>query len=314
MAPALTDGVPGLEALHTLTPPSPFSTFTLNDHEDPTTGLTVLPHTRLRDVQGIHDRPDADDPRVNLVYQHGELPLPRYSRGRTITYNGVVVASSLSGLRSKVAALRAACTSALHDPTAWYVSVAYNATYDPHGYVYQGFGIPVGFTCDDQQGSGDQAPTPYQRDFVMSFRQSDGRWWVTSDTVSVGSSGSKLNDGSAHVLTMPGTAPSEPTFTVYGTGAGAATIVLSHAELSHTLTVDLPVAMSSGDLLVVNFGQRTITFTPSGGSPTDYSGYLDWNNTDWWEEGGGANPLLIGTNTLTVAGDKWSVTAIPACW
>lgn len=319
MAPALTDGVPTLEAIHTLTPPSPFSSFALNDWMSTTTGKTVqwterTSYSWVKGIEGIHDAPDMDDPRVKLVYQPGELPLPRMGRGRTITYSGILAAQTLAELNAKGAALRACLMSGLVNPAAWLLSVAYNSTYDTSGLVFAAYGIPVGFSCPAYVPNGDQNPQ-FQTPFQLSFRQSDGRWWVTPGgfLCSVGSSGSPIDDGSTGTLTLTGTAPSEPTFTVYGTGDGEATIVLTAAEVSGKLTIDLPAAMASGDTLVVNFGQRSVVFTHSGTSH-DYSGYIDWSNSNWWNEADVLATLLIGANTLEVVGDKWSATALPAVW
>lgn len=319
MAPALTDGVPSLEAIHTLSPPSPFSPFTLNDWMSTTTGKTVqwterTSYSWVKQIEGIHDAPDQDDPRVKLIYQFGELPLPRLARGRTITYSGIIAAQTLAELNAHVAALRACCLNGLVDPTAWLLSVAYNATYDPTGLTFVAYGIPVGFVCPAWVPNGDQIPL-YQRAFQVSFRQSDGRWWVTPSgfLCSVGSSGSPIADGSTGVLTLTGTAPSEPTFTVYGSGSGEATVVITGSEVAGKLTIDMPAHLSSGDTLVVNFGQRSVTRTHSGVS-TDYTGYIDWTNTNWWNEADVPATLYIGTNTLEVVGDPWSATAVPAVW
>jgi hypothetical protein len=319
--PALTDGVPGLEGLHTLIPPSPFSTFTLNDWMSTTTGKTVqwteqTTYTWVKSIEGLWDAPDQDDPRVKLNYQYGELPLPRIARGRTITYSGILAADTLSHLNAHRAALVACCMNGLVDPTAWVLSVAYDPTYDSSGLVFGAYGIPVGFTCAAWQPNGEQNPV-YQTPFQLSFRQSDGRFWVTPDSFlcSVGSSDSPIADGTSGVLTMTGTAPSEPTFTVYGSGSGEATVVLTATEISAKLTIDMPAAMASGDTLVVNFGQRTVTLTHDS-VPTDYSGYISWGSgdTNWWNEADVPATLFIGTNTLEVVGDPWSAISLPAVW
>ena len=289
MAPALTDGVPGLEGVHTLIPPNPWPGCTLNDWMDPSTGKTVqfadlTSFTRLQLISGLFDKPDSDDPRVNLVNQIGELPFPRQQRGKTIVYTGVAVGQTLSAMRNKVAAMRAACATASSNPAGWQLSVQYDPTYDPTGMVFYAQGVPIAFTSDDAQGSGDQSPSPYQRPFVLSFRLSDPRFWV-GNQITVGNP-TPIADGTTGTLTMVGTAPSEPTFTVHGSGSGSATIVLKNntliSDTGHgTLQVDLPAAMASGDTLVVNFLARTVTFTHSGVAH-DYSGYIDWSQTDWW--------------------------------
>jgi hypothetical protein len=320
MAPALTDGVPGLEAIHTLTPPSPFSAFALNDWMSTTTGKTVqwaerTSYTWVKGIEGIHDAPDMDDPRVKLNYQSGELPLPRFGRGRTITYSGILAAQTLAELNAKRAALVATIMSGLVNPTAWLISVAYNTTYDSTGLAFAAYGVPVGFTCPAYVPNGDLSPV-FQSAFQLSFRQSDGKWWVTPTAFlcTLGSAGDVMSAGGTGTLTLTGTAPSEPTFTVVGSGAGLSTITLTATEVGGELTIDLPAAMSSGDKLVVNFGQRSIKYTPSGGAATDYSGYLDWTNSNWWNEADVPATLLVGDNTLSVVGDTWYATAMPATW
>jgi hypothetical protein len=317
MAPALTDGVPGLEGIHTLIPPSPWPTCALNDWMDPATGLTYtfaakVSYTRLQLIGGLFDKANADDPRVNLVNQIGELAFPRQQRGKTLVYTGVATGKTLSAMRAKVAALRAATETASSNPDGWTISLAYDPTYDPTGMVFTGYGVPIDFTSDDVLLSPDALPSPHQRPFVLSFRLADPRFWLTSGSpISTG----PVARGTSAALTMTGTAPSEPTFTLTGTGSGSATIVLNHSDLARNLQVDLPAAMASGDTLVVNFLQRTVVFTPvATGVPHDYSGYIDWSQTDWWGEAAAAQSLVVGVNNLYVTGDGWQCDALPAVW
>jgi hypothetical protein len=140
---------------------------------------------------------------------------------------------------------------------------------------------------------------------------------VTTNPVTIGNP-TPIASGVTGTLTMIGTAPSEPTFTVHGSGSGSATIVLTNNTLISdtgrgTLQVDLPTAMASGDQLVVNFLARTVTFTHSS-VDHDYSGYIDWSQTDWWGEAAAAASLEIGDNVLEVTGDSWECTAVPAVW
>lgn len=327
-APTLIEGVPGLEAIHTLTPPSPWPSFALNANDPMDTGTFDQAFARLEKITGIHDKPDADDPRVNLIFQPGELPLPRFQRGRTITYSGTIVGRSLSEMRGMIAAVRAACANASTTnfqatPAAWYLSVAYNSTYDATGLAFVGYGLPIAFTCDEEQGAPTLLPSAFQRPFDLTFRQSDGRWWVPSQTQSVGWDGATydgIDGGTSGTLTMPGTAPSEPVFTLISAGDGSATLTFTSEEIGAQLQIVLPSAMADGDKLVVNFGQRTIMYTPSGDDPVNYAGYLDLANTNWWSEASTAfltpvgGSLLPGTNTLTVTGDSWACRAIPAAW
>lgn len=305
MAPSLTDGVPGIEGVWTLTPPSPAAPFTLNDFEDPATGLTLAgaAYTRLQSITGLHDKPDSDDPRVSLNFQTGELAFPRLQRGRTITYTGVVVGPDFQSMRAHVAALRALASSGGGNPTAWVLGVAYDPTLDPTGLAFVATAIPLAFTCDDVQQD-----SRLQRGFVLTMRQADGRWHETSTPQTASAA-----DGSPATLTMSGTAPSDPVFTVTGSGGGASSVVITNATLGWTWKVDLAAAMGAGDVLVVDFGQRSAILTPNAGAPANVAGYVDWSATDAWNETlDGA--LVVGANVLQVNGDPWQADATSAVW
>jgi hypothetical protein len=269
----------------------------------------------LSGIEGLYSNPDQDDPRVKLNYQAGEIALPRFARGKTLTYSGYVAGQTKSAMNAHIAALRACANSGLTNPPAWTLVAEYNSTYDDSGLAFTAYGVPVGFDCDEVQGAGTLIPSPWQRDFTLSFRMGDPRWWVTPAgfLCSVGSSGTPIDGGTPGTLTLTGTAPSEPTFTMPSAGDGSATIVITAAEVAGQLTIDLPDAMADGDTLVVNFMQRTVVFTHSGTSH-DYSGYIDWANSNWWNEADIAAVLLVGANTLCVTGDRWYATAVPATW
>ena len=320
--PSITDGVPGLEAIWTLTPGSPWPSFTMNDWMSPSTGLTQIPHTRLQKIVGLNSKADADDPRVALNYQTGEFPFPRIPRGKTLTYTGIVVGSTLSQMRSKLAALEA-CTesglAALSQPLGgWAMVVAYDPTYDPTGMTFVGYGRPVGFTADDEQLAPMLSPSGYQRGFTLSYRMSDPRWFVTSDVQSVGYGGtggawSGIASGTSGVLTMPGLRPSEPIFEIHGSGTGSAVFTITVTETGLTLHFTLPAALAIGDVLIVDYTSRLITYQPLAGGSLDYTGFLT-NLTGllfaWGETAGGS--LQVGTSTITVIGDTWAVKSTPA--
>ena len=321
--PALTDGVPGIEAVWTLEAPEPWPDLVLNDWMNTTSGLTVpfttrASFTRLQKIVGLYDKPDSDDPRANLVNRIGEEAFPRQQRGKTLTFSGVAIGATLSAMRAKVAAIKAASATESSEPAGWSVSCAYDSFYDPTGLVFTASGVPIGFTSDEAQGSADQIPSPYQRLFDLSFRLGDPRFWVTSPgPITVGVPTPIFSD-IAGVLVMTGTAPSEPIFTIYGSGAGSATIVLTNAELiaatGHgTWTIVLPAPLDSGDTLVVDFTKRTAVQTHLG-VPNDVTGYVVWPSTDWWGEAASSTPMFVGTNTLKATGDSWSCSALPCVW
>lgn len=332
MAPQLTDGVPGLEAIHILVPASPWPEVTLNDWMDEGTGLTralgyggVSAFTRLQGIQGLRAKPDSDDPRVNLNYQFGETPFPRLMRGKSLTYTGVIVGESMSAMRNHEAQIAAAAINGQANPTASYLSVSYDAAYDANGLEFFGYGNVVDYDCPEALVSGDSLPTPYQRTFTLTFRLRDGRWFEQSQVQSCGYAGSPptlpgtwggIPDGSPGTLTMPGTAPSDPVVSMVGEGSSmSATVTITMTELGTQLQLAMPAPIADGDYLIVDYRARSVTYIPGGtGSPVDYSGYIDWPNTSAWSEKSGGS-LAVGTNTITVTGGGgWAAYAYPAVW
>lgn len=312
VGPLLEDGVPGLEALHTLNPPGSWPPFTINDWMDPATGLVQLPHSRLQTITGLYDKPDSDDPRVNLVNQIGELAFPRQQRGKSIVYTGVVVGRTLAELRHRVAALRAAASIQSQSPTGWTLSVAYDPTYDPTGLAFVAYGQPIAFTSDESGFDGDASPTAWQQVFILTFRMADPRFWLPASVVTAGG-----DDGSTQVLEMPGTAPSEPIFVVTGSDFAdtPTTFLFQHAELGRQMQIILPQQLGGETTLTVDFLQRTVV--QQYDEAEDMSGYIDWPNTDWWGEDAAASSLLVGTNTITCSSggpNTWQVSANPAVW
>lgn len=324
--PELADGPPELEGVFIINSPPDNPTVFLNDYMDPNTGndkvldgSTWFSYSRCSEITGLKDKPDADDPRVNLTNRIGERAFPRQQRGKTITFQGRVYADSLQRLRAWQSLVESCAAARSSDPLDWqmfsyYGSSVYNGDatpYDTAGYFWLAYAIPIGFTMSNKQDVGpDAAPTPYQRAFTLSMRMSDPRWWLNQiggdDAAQTASGG----DGDSAGLFLDGSAPSEPTFTITGTGGGSATILLEHIDLGRQLQIAMDSELDADELLVVDFFNRKVT---RGGD--DYTGYVDWPNTDWWGEAASGQPMIYGsTNTLQVSGDPWAVSAYQACW
>lgn len=334
MAPSLTDGVPGLEAVHTLVPSGAWSSFALNDWFDPSTQkmrqfASQSAFTMLDEIQGLRAKPDSDDPRYPLVYQFGETPQPRLQRGKTLVYTGTVYGQTMSAMRAHEAALASAAINGQDDPTASYMSVAYNPTYDTTGLTFVGYGVVTGYDCDEIQSAGaERVPSAFARDFTLTFRLSDGRWVLPGSVVGCGYSSlpptfpgtwSGIASQSTGVLSMPGTAPADPVLQILGNGSNVSdTIIITNETTGSVLQLVLPYGMATNDRLTVDYRQRTVSYFIDATSETfDYSGFIDWANSDAWDETN-AGGLAVGSNTLKVdngsGGCPWAAYAWPAVW
>src|SRR3954447_16809605 len=88
-------GPPGLEVTHTC------NGFVLNER-------TADTWVKLTKLTGFHSLPEADDNRGPRTGRRGEIIYPSQERGKTIVYEGEVRAKTLTGLRTKATAMRAA--------------------------------------------------------------------------------------------------------------------------------------------------------------------------------------------------------------
>lgn len=115
----------GVEGRHLWIPPTLAATLTLPGDlpVDPETatvlginyrtddsGVRVWPRYHVHKISGLLSTGDSGDRRDNRVGAEGEIPRRSIRRGKTITYEGVTVATSRVELRAAEAALVAAFT------------------------------------------------------------------------------------------------------------------------------------------------------------------------------------------------------------
>jgi hypothetical protein len=258
MTVSITDGILGLEARHNWVYGT--LTGTLND-------LSTTPRSRLTSIRGLHSLPDADDNRAPYVGRPGEQIYPSHERGRTIVYEGVIEARSLSELRSAGRAQRKAFRRRYSEGTM---------TATPHpawGTVSHWYAARVtDYQSDDEQSRSPHSAYPYSRDFTLTLRQSDPRYYVTG-----------LNSQSAAnnvqvFCNNVGDAPSDPVIEIQGPIDYTDTITITRGDGIH-LTFTHAI-ISTGDILVVDFKRRYV-YEPA--SDTDYTGGLVISSSNWWD-------------------------------
>jgi hypothetical protein len=149
----------------------------------------------LDKISGLHSRAESDDNRGNNQGRPGEYLLPSAQRGRTITYEGRLVAGSLNALREAEAIMRSG-----YSGSEGLMIVEYNPLYstvEEIPWLY--FGRVTQFEIVDEQTVGPDAIYPHVRSFVLAVRQHDPRYyrWNPADGGGFVGVGSLPVDGSA---------------------------------------------------------------------------------------------------------------------
>lgn len=290
MAPfAATEGVLGLEANHRLA-----NRVDLNTQ-------TGFPRCELDRITGLHSLPDADDNREATYAMTGERVYPSLNRGKTVTYEGRILARDLHGLRWMGTQLRYAATVGRLTETSIVVT--------PHpaigGAVHRYDARILALDIDDDQTRGvGSMPTAYQREFVLSVRQSDPRYYlvgqdvtanaVESDVVEVNNVG---NFDALPVFIVNGPVPTDLFFQRYDNFVERALVYED-------------VGLATGQQLKLDFNNRTLTRV-SDGESFEHKRAFDLSN--WWDTTAAA--LNPGITHVSVSGaPTWSITFSPANW
>lgn len=286
----IADGPLGLEAVHVVG--TRYGLVELNKN------WVGLPQYKLDRIQGLHSAPDAEDNRYNPVGIPREIVLPSMLRGKTISYEGKVIARNLSELRRSTTTLRNSLNERSSD-----IAIAIQPHPDYGTYSWWYAGRTLAFDCDDDQKEQLSAvPSPHQRDFVWSVRMSDARFFlVNNDSAAAGSAGQSV------VLSVPSLSPSEPRFTVAGP---ATTLTLERTNnFDARKLVFKDLGLAGGQSIAVDFLARTCKRVSDG---YDYSGALSIDSTWWDEDTFGIYP---GDTTIKVSGGgAWSCVVSPASW
>lgn len=293
----IADGVLGLEATHQWG-----AGLVLNQEG-------VYPRYELDRIGGLHSHPEVEDNREPAFGRIGEIAYPSLPRGKTLTYEGRVVAYTLAQMRAAAAALRGS-----------FRPVSDGTMYVRPSPVIGGptwrYGARV-LACDvdDEQTRGDEAmPSPYQREFVLSLRMADPRFSVDGAPVSVNGV-----DGDVRVITNPGTAPADPVVVIDGPNTDDLVFERDNNPDAQKLIFS-DVTCAAGDQLRLDWKARTLTRLSDG---VQFANRVVFDPEEWWAADhrswwdantDGLNP---GPTTIRVAstdGGAWVCTIDPASW
>lgn len=291
MTPAFTigEGILGLEAVHRLA-----------DRVDLNT-QTGLPRIELDRITGLHSLPDADDNREATYAMTGERVFPSLNRGRTITYEGRLLAQDLHGLRWMGMQLRYAATVGRLSETSVVVTPHPTVGGVTHRYDARILALEI----DDTQTRGYEAmPTPYQREFVLTVRQSDPRYYLVGQDVTViGTSGQVIT------VTNLGNFDALPVFTVNGPIPDDLVFERYDNFVARKLLYN-DVGLASGQQLRLDFNDRTLERVSDGES---FEHKRVFDDSNWWDaSAAGLNPGA--TQIRCAGGGTWTCTFTPANW
>jgi hypothetical protein len=283
------EGILGLEAVHRIA-----------NHVDLNT-QTGLPRVELDRITGLHSLPDADDNREATYAMTGERVFPSLNRGRTITYEGRILAADLHGLRAMAMQLRYAGTVGRLSETSVVVTPHPSVGGVAHRYDARILALEI----DDTQTRGYEAmPTPYQRDFVLTVRQSDPRYYLVGQDVTVSATAADVV-----AVTNPGNFDALPVFTVNGPIPTDLFFQREDNFVERALVYE-DVGLASGQQLRLNFNDRTLTRVSDGAS---YEHKRAFDLSNWWDTtAAGLNPGV--THISVVGGGNWTCTFTPANW
>lgn len=292
MPTAIADGPLGLEAIHVLH--GRWANVYLND-------LAAYPRFELDRISGLHSLPEAEDQRYSPVGVPGEIPLPSQVRGKTLTYEGRIVAHNAQEMRQQAAFLRNMAAERS-------VEVRIDITPHPaYGDIQWWFGArTTAYDSDEEikETSLSAYPSPHQRDFTWSVRMSDARFYVIGHDVVV-------NGASGDVRSInPGTlSPTEPVFVINGP-TGTDLVFERYDNFDARKLLFKNVGLAAGQQLRLDFRARTLTRVSDG---VDFLPTMNLTESNWWDED--TFGLYPGpTQVRCAGGNNWTCTASPASW
>lgn len=171
------------------------------------TGLVIndrseYPMYRLRRISGLHATPDFDPISDNATGRIGEISRFQSRRGKTINYEGEVVAQSLAGLRTATGDLIAAFAGT----DELQMDVEPHPDYAGSDLLARRFSArPLDVGVEDDQTSIAPFKTSrgYERPFSVSLRMSDPRFYYPDITVETQDTRETL-DGTGDIIVPSG--------------------------------------------------------------------------------------------------------------
>lgn len=243
--------------------------------------IATLPRYHIDKVTGLRDRPDAEDNRAPATGRRGEILYPSLIRARPIVIEGRVLGSDPVDLATSVTSLLAATASTDEE----LLTISPPASRGGIAFV-TACRVQTCVVSPDFAKGPNARPTPWQHEFVLSWRTTLPIYGALPVKTASGSSFNAVNNGNA---------PAELEITITASGGN---ITIQNTTTGRILTF---LAVPSGSF-VVNFTNRTTTL---GGVDVG-ARYLDDLNSDWWNEDVPA--LQPGSNALTSTGGSMTAT------
>lgn len=231
---------------------------------------------KVTDIGGLDDA-DVRDAREVNPGRDGELALPAYYGGRTITITGKIIAPNLRELRVMQQDLRTAFSTLTEQQLSFNVGATNNV------YIAARKSAPIQM----REIQNDQQPT---REFMVTLRASDPRFY-SSLTETVGAS--NFTSGKSFNVVNGGNASVDPIIRINGplapwtSGRTTFTITNSTSGESFTLPVDAALMAASSFNVEIN----SLTNSISGSY-----------NYGKFQAGSQFPNLKAGTNTIVTAG------------
>lgn len=165
MSYTLANGPLGLQARHTWWADTD-SGFTMNDT------AYGLPQTYLDKITGLFSLPEYADTRDPVIGGNGEVIYPSYSRGKTITYEGRLIAPDGDSLYAYRWQMMTVFGNRVNAEGT--MNITPHPTYGS-GYWYF-LGRVLALDIDEEIITSDLGamPSPYQSHFILSIRSKDG--------------------------------------------------------------------------------------------------------------------------------------------
>lgn len=240
------------------------------------------PRYKITDLGGLDDA-DVRDAREPNPMRDGELALPAYYGGRTITLTGRIMARNVAEMRTMQSNLKKAFAALQETPLQFYN----DGTATSYVYINARKSAPIQMRESQQN----QFPT---RDFLITLRASDPRFYSAA-TSTFAITGSSLATTYKHYNS--GWATSDPVIRINGplvpTNVGTygqSSIVNITAGQALTLIYDRSALTSASSFVEINTARRTVT-----GS----TGTLNYSNV----LAGSLFPQIVGgTNTFWAVG------------
>lgn len=275
--------IPGIEAKHTATSARGV-VLPIHDPQGP------LPRMKVNDINGLFSLPDLSDQREVRRGAHGEIPLPAFRTGKTVTYEGPapgwgIQAQYLNDLRTYERRLG----EVLGDTGEIRVDFQ---RYSAVGHAYFFKARVVSFDPDEKQTIPPTSmPSPWQRTVTLTLRLGDPFVYLNELSVYT----SPVASGAANPqwnVTNIGTAPATPVFRLTGPiQAAIATDDLTGRKLAFSSAI----ALGAGVQYDFDFKTRRVTQVSNGAI---IGNAIDWAATTWLDEG---DVLTPGTRSVTLS-------------